>query len=1099
MPPPSPTRDGPKKQSVECEASKVKSPEPRQRRRSMEAVPMEPQETMAATYTKKYLQRRRSQVDEAHKEQQRRSSGCRRMERRCSSSDAEFVTEPLKDNESLPPVEKQQENNCHEENGHHHSGDTTVATDLAATGKGVQTENDGHFAMIVRDQSVKVTMTKKRKAPCGRSTLALAVVAGVVTVTVGGGIAICRMYPSSPAAISIRFVATKTEEILTRLLSELQREMRYLSEHMGETLQTQWTTLMLNQKLRNTARAADVLVSSGLTTVATVHLTSILHQLRPTRDALKLSMEWIQSQMHTVFSLKQLEFSGVSGILDQARSVLLIALSYLTETLTHGAAWTQSALDWTGLKSHMSDVSLSSHKFLAPLETTQAAIQSIARELTTQESQALQDVKRLENYRLTIASDTNAILAETRDFALESIGKVKMAALEAIERRLKLLEERYARSFDQALKEYERTSQQVEKEGGAEITVESQAQVDAAMAMKRALTADDGKVPVADDYELSSDGLRDDVATGGIELGDVEAEELAEASVVAEQGAAEESDKEEVVIAPELLKEGLMTINHAEEPAQEQSFEVLETEDAIEELAQISAELTDQDAKLSTSVDEMLRLSMSASKDQGDGVVKIAKENVLTNELESVDKQVEGKLEETLFTEVVVDVDSTLLEIERTQVELTELLEAQNLSTVDASRQEGDGLHLNVRADETDLEHDVEADSAAAKGTAERAFAAVKTRMATQPGPEMEGGVDEEKTTIELMLTEEHAEEHSEVLTDDTEMEVRTEEIKAEVVLSVERESENDAVATGKETEERDVDAVDDAPSGEQPKKDVHVAISNEIEALETVVAKELEELEQLEQVLLQTEGVRVEEELRAIAKEEASWLQSEEAAPQQDSLSDQRTATIDTNAPADVKSEGPPASTSPLMQICLLSLVFLGFAALAAYLLIRYHKPKVVARSPRRKRWQRLADLDDSDTEEVVLMQDSSDEEDAEGASKEPPEEVELTSSVELKATTIEASDEEVDDGEETVETHEIVEEHEELVEDEAESKATRTVVVESVQTTYTADHPASSSSDTSADDSSASTANTSVSTPPKDTPDTSRRPRRSRRHTHM
>ncbi|KAI9988137.1 hypothetical protein PInf_024398 [Phytophthora infestans] len=994
MPPPSPTRDGPKKQSVECEASKVKSPEPRQRRRSMEAVPMEPQETMAATYTKKYLQRRRSQVDEAHKEQQRRSSGCRRMERRCSSSDAEFFTEPLKDNESLPPVEKQQENNCHEENGHHHSGDTTVATDLAATGKGVQTENDGHFAMIVRDQSVKVTMTKKRKAPCGRSTLALAVVAGVVTVTVGGGIAICRMYPSSPAAISIRFVATKTEEILTRLL----------------------------------------------------------------------------------------------------------------KTLTHGAAWTQSALDWTGLKSHMSDVSLSSHKFLAPLETTQAAIQSIARELTTQESQALQDVKRLENYRLTIASDTNAILAETRDFALESIGKVKMAALQAIERRLKLLEERYARSFDQALKEYERTSQQVEKEGGAdvlaEITVESQAQVDAAMAMKSALTTDDGKpaeVPVADDYELSSDGLRDDVATGGIELGDVEAEELAEASVVAEQGAAEESDKEEVVIVTELLKEGLMTINHAEEPAQEQSFEVLETEDAVEELAQISAELTDKGAKLSTSVDEMLRVSMSASKDQGDGVVKIAKENVLTNELESVDKQVEGKLEETLFTEVVVDVDSTLLEIERTQVELTELLEAQNLSTVDASRQEGDGLHLNVRADETDLEHDVEADTAAAKGTAERAFAAVKTRMATQPGPEMEGGVDEEKTTIELMLTEEHAEEHSEVLTDDTEMEVRTEEIKAEVVLSVERESENDAVATGKETEERDVDAVDDAPSGEQPKKDVHVAISNEIEALETVVAKELEELEQLEQVLLQTEGVRVEEELRAIAKEEASWLQSEEAAPQQDSLSDQRTATIDTNAPADVKSEGPPASTSPLMQICLLSLVFLGFAALAAYLLIRYHKPKVVARSPRRKRWQRLADLDDSDTEEVVLMQDSSDEEDAEGASKEPPEEVELTSSVELKATTIEASDEEVDDGEETVETHEIVEEHEELVEDEAESKATRTVVVESVQTTYTADHPASSSSDTSADDSSASTANTSVSTPPKDTPDTSLRPRRSRRHTHM
>ncbi|KAF1787279.1 hypothetical protein GQ600_3753 [Phytophthora cactorum] len=473
---PSPTRDGRKEQFVtwkqQREASKTKSPtaktEPRQRRRSMEAVPMERQETMAATYTKQYLQRRRSQADTTRNGQQRRSSGCERMERRRSSTDAGAVSDPLNGKEPFPQPQLDEKllENGHKENGYHHSVDTTVATDpiedvVAAAGKGIGTENDGRFATIDRDQSVKVTMTKKRKAPCGRSTMALAVVAGVVTVTVAGGIAVCRVYPSSPAAISIRFAASKMEEFLFILLSELQNERRVL--------------LMSTE-----GRLAG---SSGLTAVATVYLEGIpRHAVSSLLGALKLSLEWIQSHVHTVFTLIEQELGGDSELFDQVQSFLMAALSSLAEALTQGAEWTRSSLnhvlEWTGLKSDVNDVSLSSDEFLAPLETNQAAIQSIGRGLTTHESQALQDVKRFEKRRLTIAFDTNAILAETRDFALESVVSVKMAALEAIERRLKQLEEQYARSFDQALKEYERTSRQVEKEGEAgvlaEIAVENQ-------------------------------------------------------------------------------------------------------------------------------------------------------------------------------------------------------------------------------------------------------------------------------------------------------------------------------------------------------------------------------------------------------------------------------------------------------------------------------------------------------------------------------------------------------------------------------------------------------------------------------------------------
>ncbi|KAG6975726.1 hypothetical protein JG688_00002088 [Phytophthora aleatoria] len=1175
MPPPSPTRDGRKEQFVtwkqQREASKTKSPtaktEPRQRRRSMEAVPMERQETMAATYTKQYLQRRRSQADTTRNEQQRRSSGCERMERRRSSTDAGAVSDPLNGKEPFPQPQLDEKllENGHKENGYHHSVDTTVATDpiedvVAAAGKGIGTENDGRFATIDRDQSVKVTMTmtKKRKAPCGRSTMALAVLAGVVTVTVAGGIAVCRVYPSSPAAISIRFAASKMEEFLFILLSELQNEVRPYSKHLVELMRMKWLALLKNGRLEKAACAADVLLkedlrgSSGLTAVATVYLEGIpRHAVSSLLGALKLSLEWIQSHVHTVFTLIEQELGGDSELFDQVQSFLMAALSSLVEALTQGAEWTRSSLnhvlEWTGLKSDVNDVSLSSDEFLAPLETNQAAIQSIGRGLTTHESQALQDVKRFEKRRLTIAFDTNAILAETRDFALESVVSVKMAALEAIERRLKQLEEQYARSFDQALKEYERTSRQVEKEGGAgvlaEIAVENQAHVDAAAALPRALTSDEkildenpAELPVSEDHEPPNDGFatdQSDIAAQEDRL----PEELPESAMLTKKDAPEEGNREEIQIVTELVKEGLMAIDLAEAPAEERSSpeEALESEHVVEEQAEIPADFAEKDQLTAD-----LSVGDHVSEDQDFVIAKLAEENLVTAELESTDKVVAGKTEEVFVTEVVVGLGDAVLEMERTQVELTELLESHNLSEVDSSTREMEDrlkAHFSVPADGTNLELDVEVD----KQEVERAFS-VRTRIATQPGIEEDDSLEEQKKhTTELTEAEKHAQVQEEIsIADDTQIYVQGEEMNAEIVFKVEKDADeadavakelqrgeeselvsvrnHDQAAAEKETQERDVGTVDEAQqqTGDvQLKQDVHTAISNEIETLETVVAKEIQELEQLEQVLLQTEGerVRVEEELRAIAKEEEIWLLTEQAsaegeAYQQDSVPDQRsTATIDRTA--DTKSEGIPAPTLPgsaLTQIGLLSVAFLVLAALTAYLLIRYRKHGLLSRPPRRKRWRRLADMNESDTEEVVLMpDDSSDEEEDtdQAASKEVHDEViELTSSVEVTATTIEASDdEEAANEEKTAATHKIVQEHEELVENESDSKTSRTVVVGRAQTsTYTVDHPATSSSDASADDSSA--ANVSMSTPPapkKETPDTSQRTRRRRRQVRM
>ncbi|KAG7386196.1 hypothetical protein PHYPSEUDO_000517 [Phytophthora pseudosyringae] len=1225
-PPPSPARKEHLlawTQPAKAESPAAK-PEGRQcRRSSMQAVPAtERKQSTTATYTEQFLRRRRSQqelADAARDEQLRspRANGSRRMERRRSCEDAGAGAATARRN-SLGPLPQCGAAAQKPENGHHENGTRPIAaaaadmavekkpprtTDVvtgdavasAVSGKGIAATSDGSLATIDRQNPTvaKVAMTKKRKASCcGRAGVALAAVAGVVTVTaVAGGIAVCRVYPSSPAAASIRFAAGKVEESLLLLSVELRNQVGPYARNLGEVLRVQWRALLLNRGLKQMARAAEVLVneelrgSSGFTqltagaTVCFELIEDMPGRLRPAvsdlTGALKLSMEWTQTQAQTVVKLIKLELCGDSELLrDGVRAVFLAALSSLTEALRQGKEWTKASLDhvleWTGLQSDVSDVNLPSDQFLAPLETTQAGIQNVGRGLTAQESLALQDVMRFEKRRVTIASDTNAILAQTRDFALESVVNVKMAALEIIEHRLKQLEEQYARSFDEALKDYERTSGQVEKEGGAEllaeIAVESQAQVVAAAALKRDLTPHEGTVdgrPVVIEDSQDKRASDDQSHIGGAQLAEHErlSEVLPDSPELTEQGSVDDvldgslGYEEEVQIVAELVKEGLMTVELTQAPEMEHSSydEALGGGGCItEEQIQIVAEVADKDQlAVEVPVPGMEKSSLSEASSEGDHaseiIARLSEERQLGVTMEtSGNDEVVGEVKEALVTDVLMELTDAQLVAEHTQVEVTKLLASHNLSELDIANQYQQEnrveAHFKVPVDGADMELVVElnqfAGESAEEVKVERLLPDVRTRVATQPESEKENNIEEQKMHKTELMQEEKHQVHEQILDlDGIEIEVQTQQLNEETTFKVETNfNEAEAVVADLEhveeagltneapaekgVQEHDVGVVGEAQ--QEHTEDVHVeATFSEINSLETervVVAREIHELQQLEQVLLQNEGerVRVEEELRAIAEEEEFWLQSElasaEGEPTQDYVvpSQHRIDTIDATdsveTVVDLKTNnsrstfGIPAS---LTQIGLLSVVFLGLAALAAYLLVRYRKRGLLARPPhRRKRWQRLAH--ESDAEEVVLLpDDSSDEEentDHPVRNESYLEGVELMSSVEVKATGMvssEGEDAEKEESSDVVEEKEEVAEEEEAVVSDFVSTRSRTGGVERVKTTkYTVDHPATPNSDASADES--DTANASVSTPPAsklETPDTSQRTRRRRR----
>ncbi|KAL3667148.1 hypothetical protein V7S43_008087 [Phytophthora oleae] len=1090
-------------------------PEDRQRRRNtiqLSPVPFTP-EPKQNSYTEQF-RRRRSQQELA--DQSPRANGSRRMERRRSSEDAGERRNGLH-----PSLHTEEKLDNRRENGHHHSPaavDAAVEKKLprstedvvaAVSGKGIGCS----LPPMDRDQR-KATMTKKRRAPCGRSTVALAVVAGVATVTVAGGLMVCRLHPSSPAAASIRIAVGKVEQTLIMLLKN---EVMPLARALEEVVRDKGITLLRSRRLRSLARAADALVEQKLrgslgftklaadTTVSFKLVEDIPGQLRSAVlaaiEALQLSGEGIQVHMQTLFKFIEQQMGEDTELLNQARSFLLAVVSSLTEVLRQCGEWTTSSLDRIGFKPGVIDESLSSDQFLSSLEGNRAAIQSIGRGITAQKSQTLQDVKRLKKRRATIASDTNEILSKTRDLALESVVRVKMAALDAIQLRLKQSEEQYARAVEQILKDNEQTLRQVEREGGAKLVEESQARVTgiAAAALKQYSEERAGeKLTVTEEQEASETESPDEHATVDQSHIEEEQESAVSPAVPTEQGSTEDLDlgvEEDVQISVEFAMENQATLD---------LVETLVVESTPSEGSLGSEHLAEEQE--SGSLEDVL-VGDHICEDEA----QVVEENLAT------DKEVEtGEEKHSFVTEVFVDLNNGA--VENTHEVTT--LGSQNLSGGDTFTQEGtymekDRLNLVVSVEGTDMELDVEVGKVAYERTeqveVEQVISDTRTRIAIQPGS-VEKNVEEQHSD-ELMPQAENGFVHEEILVaSDIEIEVQSEEMDGGVILEVEKDvnevetvitalehvGETDSVLRQETTVEQDTSPLDEGIAGDLQLEEA----AREQEALE---AKEIQELEQLEQVLLEEEGERVEEELRAIAEEEELWSRIDQV-PSADEVTKENAEQVEVmKVTAELKNDswrsslGIQVSALPgptLTQIGLFSVAFIGLAVLTAYLLVRYRKRGLLTQPPRRrKRWRKLADID---AEEVVLLPEvSSDEEDDKEQATSKMDVLEVASSISVKTTTMLTSEDEKADEEEK--PSELIEEQgkpgqeEEKITPVSESLVSQTTVVELASATV--DHTTTTPhSDASAVDSDLA----SVSTPPAsrlEISDTSQRTRRRRR----
>jgi hypothetical protein len=1120
-----------------------------------------------ATYTAQFLRRRSSQQEiVAAREQQQH-----RITRRCSSEDASVPTEPLNGLASAKP----------QENGRQAgpAAAEKVPTDLqmnekpavaAASGKGAAL-NGGKLPTMGQDQNAvkRVAMVKKRRAPCGRSVVVLAVVAGVVTLSVAGGVLLCRMYPTSPAAAWICLAASRAEQELYTRLVELRGLAQPFTMEAGEVGRAKLLAVLRlgGLRLKKPAHALEELVQEWLTPSALAEVvkaaamclavaTDLQELLRLATvwliDALESSVEWIQARVKHI--IDSVEMSTDGEAFERARAFLLAAFSSLVEVLDHGLALTRSSLDhvfeWTGLESDVIDGTVPSESFLLPLAADQAAIQAVARKVTTEQSRALEDVQRFEKRRVTIASVANSVIADTRTIALDSIVEAKMVAAGFIEQRTQELAEQYAKALEQALEEFELTLKQVEEEGGSQavagVSRDTQAHMHTAARLKRDLlllakamneklsaTPDaqgeaHGSDLVTDDQqadELSetpsspeNDGANDE---NHLDVAVFAASEEVAIELEAEGGHGLDGEVQQTVVAQLVadLEGVVVEMEHTEVEVVKLSEGrgVFEVEVALQQEGRVgvhfqapgegTGEELPQVAEVVAAGAERLLPDVKTSIAALPG---LGREEELTERMTGLTQQEDG----SRVDGDAVPADIVEIEVPRdAQVDAEVRLDADEAETVLSELERIEEVELasvrsNVEAIEAATE--VQTDDAVARDEAkqlkaedreavEDAIAAASSEIETLEmaravvAHELEGleqldqALEEES---ELARVEEELEQLDEALQEEDKR-VHEEDKTAQLDQTLEATSELARVAEELELLEQLEQALQE--------EDKLVHEEEEREQLSQIVQDEdkatrvQEELEQLEQAVQAEVGLgAAEEELRAIAEEEEVWMHSDQRSADRE----RTTAKIEETADA---GRGWYAS---LAQAGLVAAVFL---ALAAYLLARYRKRARIGRAPpRRRRWKRLADLDESETEEVVLLPDSSDEE-GDAAVAEPKErslEVsELVASLTVATTTAKASSggEEADVEEETSESHEVDEEElDEKEEGDSEpvSMSTRSHTVAAKSTTSTADHPATSSSDASADGGDNSSA---PATPPPGsrlaTPDTAERSRRRRR----
>ncbi|CAI5743241.1 unnamed protein product [Peronospora destructor] len=939
-------------------------------------------------------------------------------------------------------------------------------------------------------------MAKKCKTPFSRSTgvLALVIVGGII---VAGGVVVCQMYPLSSAAGLIRDAAGWVKKSVSTLLRNVWNMAKLSIKNLGQVVECKWLTLLRSKRLAETARAMKMQALqdiSGL--IEPIKVVAMCFRLiEGLRDqsrlvllgvvyVLKLSMEWIRSGF--------MELTDKGELFEQVQALFLTAFSFFAEALSQCRAVTALSLgkvfEWLGVESEMSDVNLPGEHFLAPLVTHQAAIQNIGRGLTAHQFRAVHDVKRFEKRRATIASATNSIIEDTRAVALESVRNVKMAAVEFIEERTRQLAEQYVQAFEQSLTDYERTSWQVEEEGGsemlAEITLESQAQLDAAASLKR--------------YLLMHEKIVDEKLMKTVLLGNRMSMKHISRDERVSEGHLSKVQQQICQIAILTLRKSLKyelrllswrLLSEKKHLALEHSApeKALESELLSKEQANVlTVEYTEVSVVGKSGSLEKAVEGDHVTEDQLKTVAKHTEIDLLSAALEPMDRnEAIDEVEQTFAAQVSVKLDNALLEMELIQAQASKRVDVRNLSEKKCSFEE-----IEVKQPHIDAATQT---AIVAEGNMEKQMMEViqcfqEDCITILQADEKETGTQSEQMDAEFVLKVQVDVDDAMVFTELRPSQEESASIHRYDEAVVEVEIQKGPVGVAEAQRER--------TGYLEIEVNADVADLTDVDMLESeriVMAKEILELEQLEQVLLQEEAerMRIEEELRVIAEEEKIWLPTDQAPAEgvsQMIAVEQRTidVTKHAGAVADSKSEDRQSITrDPLLglprpistQIGLFSMAFFVLAALAAYFFVRHRKRGFLARSPsRRMRWQRLAHVDEFEAEEVVLLSDvSSNEEDDTDADaavvKQPKTKViGRMANVDVEAIELVSSE-----GEEDVEKEEIGANHK-----NAEEEEDTTII-------YTTDHSDMSNVDAVDGDA----ASVIPMAPGQETPDTPQRAR--------
>ncbi|RLN62270.1 hypothetical protein BBP00_00004862 [Phytophthora kernoviae] len=726
---------------------------------------------------------------------------------------------------------------------------------------------------------------------------------------------------------------------------------------------------------------------------------------------------------------------------------------------TASAAETDDAMEETvGFEAVENHMDLPSEQFLESLATNHAAMRNVREALVVQEVRALQKVKRSEKRRVEIAEATHSIVADTRAVVLESVVGAKLAAMDYIEKRKKRLSDDFLASIEQELEEYVWTTRQLEEEGNpsilARVVAESQAQIDAALSLKRELTqngksgdGDSTHTLVQEEGIASKDVALDDVRTTDDQI-----------PMIAEH------TEDQPTVVPDLREKADAAHPEANQNHAAATEVLVGLEEMITHIEHTLADVTELSIVESSKQGQMNK--QEENETAHEPVLAERKEDVKQpRELDTLPVENEQQPEEE-------QVEKLLPTGASSGPEVVDIKYAEEFSI------QTDGLNLmRTKQEETGSHNDDDK---------EKRDAPIGEDLQLQDLQNAEASYTEEVLVVDKMM-----------VFDDPSIQV-TEIANVLNDVKIEVESIDQAIESAFKSDGSQRWKATDHPS-ETKTRAVPLP---EAEALENGIqeaVKALAEANEMAQLLEdETEEARAEEELRVIAEEEGITLHQEQESGdvsyEEPALEPWNIETIEetvrTPLPVDVGHEdgesevipGSPtvdSSSTAFVQAGMVSVVFLMLAGFAAYFFARRRKRGLFARAPhRRKRWQRFTDTIDSETEEVVLLSDAgSDEEEKESVvpQKRDLEVIELMSNSDVDGMAEASSGgEDADEEEETSDEYEYEVEKveavkEEIGEDEengVETASTRsqTSVNEHIQpTSNSKDHIDTSNSDAS------------------------------------